>query len=67
MIESLTEHLNLDDRIKGAVSQFPEDFFAFICVLSTMNFSCIDASLLVEATNLSGVVDRAGDSNQLMR
>ena len=47
MIETLTQHLHLNDAIDTATVQLSEDFVPFVGLHLAVDLSCLDAKLLV--------------------
>lgn len=66
VVETLAEHLNLDDRVQGAGAEIAEDLLLILLTLSRVDLADVQTTLLVEPAYLACVIEGAGDGDELM-
>ena len=66
MVESLTQHLDLDDAIQRSVVKSVEDRRLFVVALFAVNDIRVEPALLVQRPDFPRMVDRACHRDQLM-
>jgi hypothetical protein len=67
MVESFTEHLDLHDCLDLPIPKGTEDVFTIFGLHSGMDLTRLDSALLIEPSNLTRMVERARDGDQLVR
>src|ERR1017187_9667931 len=66
MVEALPKHLHLDYTVEAIAAQRVQHHLALFFSHIVVDFCRLKSALLVQGADLTGVIDRAGGSDDLM-